>query len=256
MDSLTDVLFCMNDSVWFALGYPKQKIFENVQRKCVGIRGEEMPCDRILKDWVIGAVNKRIYDEIKGRENELHINGIYLTQNGVDTEIFQPFDRRGLRRQFTTGWAGNPTQPLKRFDLLRRVDKSLYPMEFATRWGPQFFTKDRDRSEMVNFYKHVDCFINVSEHEGMPQSLLEAGATGLPIVCTDAGGMGEFVDKEWVIPVNPIDETVRCLVEKLELLKMNPQLRYEVGQRNLQEVLNSWSWKYRVVDYDKMFSGE
>lgn len=70
MDSLTDVLFCMNDSVWFALGYPKQKIFENVQRKCVGIRGEEMPCDRILKDWVIGAVNKRIYDEIKGRENE------------------------------------------------------------------------------------------------------------------------------------------------------------------------------------------
>lgn len=249
MDSQTDVLFCMNDSIWYAMDR-RQSFFEGVEKKCVGIRGEEMPCDRILKGWTVGAVNKKIYNELNNQKPS--IKGLYLTQNGVDTDIFQPNHDKPENR-FKVGWCGNPTQPLKRFELLSKIPREDFPMILQTNWGPQFFSKSRDRSEMVNFYNHIDCFINVSEHEGMPQSILEAGATALPIVCTGAGGMAEFVDGEWVIPTYPPEEAVRALLEKLELLKNNPKLRREVGERNLQKVLSEWSWKDRVKQYDLMF---
>jgi glycosyltransferase involved in cell wall biosynthesis len=41
-----------------------------------------------------------------------------------------------------------------------------------------------------------DIFINLSESEGVPVSIMEALSVGLPIIATDVGGTGEIVDEE------------------------------------------------------------
>ena len=51
-------------------------------------------------------------------------------------------------------------------------------------------------SEVINYYKQtpIDLFINVSESEGVPVSIMEALSFGIPVIATDAGGTGEIVD--------------------------------------------------------------
>ena len=50
--------------------------------------------------------------------------------------------------------------------------------------------------EVMNFYRqnHIDLFINVSESEGVPVSIMEALSFGIPVIATDVGGTGEIVD--------------------------------------------------------------
>jgi colanic acid/amylovoran biosynthesis glycosyltransferase len=49
--------------------------------------------------------------------------------------------------------------------------------------------------ELMNFYRTsaVDLFINVSESEGLPVSIMEAFSMGIPVLATDSGGVPEIV---------------------------------------------------------------
>lgn len=51
-------------------------------------------------------------------------------------------------------------------------------------------------SQILDFYKNnpVDLFINVSESEGLPVSIMEALSFGIPIMATDVGGVSEVVN--------------------------------------------------------------
>ena len=42
--------------------------------------------------------------------------------------------------------------------------------------------------------KHFDLFINVSESEGIPVSIMEAMSFGIPVIATDVGGTSEIVE--------------------------------------------------------------
>lgn len=46
---------------------------------------------------------------------------------------------------------------------------------------------------VFEFYMAMDLFFLSSVKEGLPYSLLEAGSFGVPVVCTDAGGISELV---------------------------------------------------------------
>lgn len=57
--------------------------------------------------------------------------------------------------------------------------------------------------ELIDFYKNADIFILPSEKEGMPLVLLEAMATGLPIIGSDVLGIHELIDGIGVLVENP-----------------------------------------------------
>ncbi len=50
-------------------------------------------------------------------------------------------------------------------------------------------------AELIGFYSshHVRLFINVSESEGIPVSIMEAQSFGIPVIATDVGGVAEVV---------------------------------------------------------------
>ncbi len=54
-----------------------------------------------------------------------------------------------------------------------------------------------DTEEVMKFYidQPVDLFINVSETEGVPVSIMEAMSAGIPVLATDVGGTSEIVNE-------------------------------------------------------------
>jgi glycosyltransferase involved in cell wall biosynthesis len=50
-----------------------------------------------------------------------------------------------------------------------------------------------NRSDIPALLRHFDLFVQTSAFEGMSNTILEAMATGLPIVATDTGGNSELV---------------------------------------------------------------
>jgi glycosyltransferase involved in cell wall biosynthesis len=60
------------------------------------------------------------------------------------------------------------------------------------------FKGDFTNSEVIEFYKtsKIDLFINVSESEGIPVSIMEAQSFAIPVIATDVGGVSEIVNNE------------------------------------------------------------
>jgi len=76
--------------------------------------------------------------------------------------------------------------------------------------------------EVLAYYQAnpVDLFINLSESEGVPVSIMEALAHGVPVVATDVGGSAEVIDEangrvvEIDAPVDTVVEAIRSLFPK------------------------------------------
>lgn len=62
-----------------------------------------------------------------------------------------------------------------------------------------------------------DIFINLSVSEGIPVSIMEAIAAGIPVIATDVGGTREIVgvDTGYLLPVNFEQKEFNCTVNKL-----------------------------------------
>lgn len=60
------------------------------------------------------------------------------------------------------------------------------------------FVGQLSQIELKQFYRdnYFDWFINVSQYEGLPVSIMEAFSFGIPAVATDVGGTSEIVDNE------------------------------------------------------------
>ncbi|MHB1174514.1 MAG: glycosyltransferase [Sulfuriferula sp.] len=92
---------------------------------------------------------------------------------------------------------------------------------------------------------HIACL--PSYREGLPKSLLEAAACGLPIVTTDAPGCREIVrdgDNGFLVPVRD----AQALAIALRSLIDNPVLRAEMGLRSREIVLAEFSREQVIAE--------
>ena len=79
-----------------------------------------------------------------------------------------------------------------------------------------------------------------SYREGLPKSLLEGAAFGLPIVTTDTVGCRDVVKdgvNGFLVPIKNVDE----LVNKIGKLLKNKLLRERMGEESLKIALNLFS---------------
>ena len=76
------------------------------------------------------------------------------------------------------------------------------------------FHGELDNHEILNFYKNhkIDCFINLSESEGIPVSIMEAISFGIPILARNVGGMKEIVTHESGILLQPNPSSDEALI--------------------------------------------
>jgi glycosyltransferase involved in cell wall biosynthesis len=84
---------------------------------------------------------------------------------------------------------------------------------------------------LLTLYREAHMFVHSSLTEGAPQVLIEAMATGLPIVATDVGGVAELVGEAAGRLVRPGDPN--ALVDAVLALTDDPLLRRRSSERGL-----------------------
>ena len=107
--------------------------------------------------------------------------------------------------------------------------------------GDILFLGQKSRKEITEILSISNIFVNPSYSEGLPTSVLEAGAAGLPIVATDVGGTREIIEdgkSGFLIP--PGDS--QALREKLCQLIKNEQLREDFGRNIQQFIKKNFDW--------------
>lgn len=96
------------------------------------------------------------------------------------------------------------------------------------------------RESMPAVYQESDIFVLPSEHEGMSIALLEAMASGLPVVVTDTGGTAELVSRNIngeIVRWAEVDE----LKKALRRLVDDPCRRQEFGHVSRERAL-AFGW--------------
>jgi colanic acid/amylovoran biosynthesis glycosyltransferase len=91
------------------------------------------------------------------------------------------------------------------------------------------------------------------DQEGIPGVIMEAFATGLPVVSTVHAGIPELV-QDGVSGFLVAEKNVDALVEKLEILVRQPQLRYtmgRIGRKFVEEYYNIETLNNRLVEIYK-----
>ena len=103
-------------------------------------------------------------------------------------------------------------------------------------------------SDLRAFYAGLDVFVNTSLHEGIPMSVLEAMACGVPPVVSGVGGLREIVtdgvDGYLVSSRNPIDFAQRCVA-----LCSSETLRRNMARAAREKVVGKFALERMVREY-------
>jgi L-malate glycosyltransferase len=108
------------------------------------------------------------------------------------------------------------------------------------------------RADIPELLNALDIFVLPSLSEGLPMSVLEAMACGLPVVATDVGGIPEVVVHGHTgLLVSSQD--VQQLTAALETLVQQPCMRLTLGRQGRERVVEHFSLQRMVHDYQLLY---
>lgn len=84
----------------------------------------------------------------------------------------------------------------------------------------------------------IDCFINLSSSEGIPVSMMEVMAFGVPVLATNVGGVGEIV-RDGAGTLVDVNEEIDSLVQKLNEIISFPDLKRLAARSVWEEYYNA-----------------
>lgn len=109
--------------------------------------------------------------------------------------------------------------------------------------------------QMPALYNEVDCFLNGSRIDNQPLSILEAFATGLPVVTTNAGGIPDMVTDGVTGVVVEMDDYESLAAGAVDLIwrpetvaRVVSEARRECRRYTWEAVRNQWLSVYGAAD--------
>jgi len=227
----------------------------NEAQSIVGRRIERYLINKSRKTTTVSESIKKHLSEKYTSEND-----IVVTPNGVDTAEFNPSKNNdGKYRMLYTGrLAAVKGLP----DLIQAIDRlntdrSKWELVItgkgdyrdvlenqAEELGVEDkieFTGFLPRNELVNYYENSDIFVFPSYYEGLPTSVLEAMAAGLPTVSTTAPGVRDLIDHGKTGLLGPPGD-VDQLVSNLDNLLQDSSLRKQMGKEARIDAEKSYDW--------------
>ena len=105
--------------------------------------------------------------------------------------------------------------------------------------------------DLLAYYAAADCFVFPSYREGFPNTVLEAGAMGLPSIVTDINGSREIIKDEYngfVIPSHDVDSLYkamkRIIFDKEKRLEMASVSRDHIAKHFEQGFVRQCLFEY------------
>lgn len=207
-------------------------------------------------------------------------NKVAVVANGIDTDVYGDRSRRDELRQrlaipanaFVIGTVGRLAE-VKRQDLLLKAFAELAPAFPELRLllvgdGPEqarlealansLDLADRTifagyQAQPEQFLAVMDLFALTSRHEALPLALLEAWASGLPVVASSVGGIPKVVESGRTGILFPSGDC-QALVNSLRMLLLDAQLRQNVATAGQAEVHAKFSLQRMADDYEVQYA--
>ncbi len=216
----------------------------------------------VRKASVITAVSEATADLVRR-----HLSPsltIQVIRNGVDTNVFQPESSQSLRKTIRVLFSGNPCRR-KGADLLPEISRMLDPgiaicVTGGLRGTSVSYTRDNIEiiekvaySKMPDLYRSADILLMPAVREGLSLAVLEAMASGLPVVATNCSSLPEQIDHGeggFLCRLGDVED----FANRINQLAGSLELRQEMGRYNRDKVLENFTLGLMLDDYQKLFN--
>jgi glycosyltransferase involved in cell wall biosynthesis len=113
-----------------------------------------------------------------------------------------------------------------------------------------------ERTDLLAMFKEASVFLFPS-HEGAGMVVAEALSFGLPVVCLDNSGAGEFITQDcgFAIPVQDYLPTVQALSQALTRLHNEPDTLQKMSQEARRHFLTHFHWDRRGEHLREVYAG-
>jgi glycosyltransferase involved in cell wall biosynthesis len=112
------------------------------------------------------------------------------------------------------------------------------------------YTSNRDK--LIEYYRNATIYVLPSYYEGLPTSLLEAMACGIPSIATNVEGSSEVItDGETGLLVPP--RNPKSLAEATLKLLDDEELRDRMGANGRAHIVNNYDWESIVNRIESIY---
>lgn len=255
----------------------KSNYFEAVATRAAGVRYLYTKKNNAWsKRWLVKSylsshivynnpdMNMRFFD------SRLFNNRVSFIPHGVDTEIFRPLETTN-HKDFNLVCIGNIGANKNQLFLLKALTQlpknivlHLYGKEevnyrkqmdgYSIENGLDsrvFFNGFVENKNIPEVLKSMDIFVLPSNSEGLPVSIMEAMACGVPVLSSDSGGGTRcLLDEENIFSLNGTNE----LIEKIEYLHSLERSKKEtMKEEGIKKVLQKYSIEREVLSYEMLY---
>ena len=205
-------------------------------------------------------------------------NKIALIINGIDRERFKKFDNSKLKKKLgfslqdkLIGTVAN-LRPEKNHKVLIKAFKSLavkdeklhlilvgldcmngkiqqYAFQSGVTNQIHFLGARNDIPEILNI---LDVFCLPSKHEGLPLTVLESMACGIPVIGADVIGINEVITNNMNGLLFPKDDE-KALSKKILTILTKEKIRVSLIKVGLNYVKENYCLEDKIVQYDSLF---
>lgn len=201
----------------------------------------------------------------KDMENLYGIKGNGIIHVGVDITLFKPnFSKKNKRLKILScGTLQKRKQPL----LFAEIAKNFPECDFYWIGEGELeieVLEKKDKENIDNFYlldnmQHLelskfmsnsDIFVFPSMHEGFPKVIVEAMASGLPVIAFNNYNPEAIINNETGFIVSTKEE----MIEKLKLLISNDNLKKEFSKKAVERA-KEFDWEIIVKKWEKIMKG-
>ncbi len=108
------------------------------------------------------------------------------------------------------------------------------------------------QTNTIDWFSAMDIYMMCSVFEGLPIALLEAMSCELPVITTNAGGIGEVIRHEVDGLLVPVDEPNK-IVKEAERLISDSSIRYQYAQASRNRVVDEFGMEKMVGELEELY---
>jgi len=217
----------------------------------------------LKKATVLTAVSRFTAQLVK-KDIGLNQTPIRVIHNGVDEKIFTPAGRtKTNQKRIRVFFSGNLTRRKGIHwipEIAKHINKNIciyYTQGLRTRGilpklanlrpvGPVPY------AQMPQRYRQVDILLMPTVREGLSVAVLEAMASGLPVVASNCSSLPEQIDEGKGGFLCPIGD-INSFAEKINILADSAKLRKEMGEYNRAKIEKQFTLQQMVGAYKNLF---
>jgi glycosyltransferase involved in cell wall biosynthesis len=252
-------------------------------RRDVGL-GSDEPWYHALYRMALPVVNRHFdgilangenVKEFVARREKILLSKINVIHNGVtipEHAELKPLIFKQIHGDFWIGIVAN-LKPVKRIDVflravahLKSICKGINIQALILGDGSEKENLQNIAGELnilsnvhfmgtvkniTSYLQYLDAAVLCSDREGVPNSVLEYMACGLPVVTTAAGGTLELVDaiNGFCVPRGDHIAIAECLAK----LALSYELRKKMGSNSLEKVKLCYSWDSIIKKWESYY---